>query len=57
MTLRRRVCIVKRSAISMVRMSCIYGVLGHLRDGRYSDDDLEQAIHGGRVMWLFIPQQ
>ena len=42
----------KRSANSMVRMSCIYGVLGHMRERRYSDDDLEQAIHGRRVIWL-----
>ena len=56
MTLRRRVCIVKRSANSMVRMSCIYGVLGHMREGRYIDD-LEQAIHGQRrVIWLSVAQ-
>ena len=46
----------KRSANSMVRMSCIYGVLGHMRAGRYGDDDLEQAIHGRRVIWLSIAQ-
>ena len=57
MTLRRRVCIVKRSANSMVRVSCIYGVLGHMRAGRYGDDDLAQAIHGRRrVIWLSIAQ-